>query len=212
MLGGVGGAGDVPGAEGGGVQQAGRERVPVGDRLEVGRGQVELLVAEQLARADPAALVADDLLGDVDPAQPEGGAGQLHPPGRLDHGDVDVAPGLGVLVSLGLGDQGDPTLELELGDLEVLALVEVDGAAVDGRRRPRPVDGADDLAGVGGDDGDQAAAGVADVDLVGLAAAGAWVQLVPPAAQRPLGLEGAGQGPCPVAPEQLQVAVGQGPS
>ena len=35
------------------------------------------------------------------------------------------------------------------------------------------------------------------------------VQPVPAAAQRPLGLEGVGQGPRPVAPEQLQVAVGQ---
>src|SRR4029450_158857 len=187
VLGGVGGAGDVPGVEGGGVQQAGREGVPVGDGLEPGRGQVEVLVAEQLARADPAALVADDLLGDVDPAQPEGGAGELDLPGRLDHGHVDVAPGLGVLVALGLGHQGDTVVEVQLGHPEVLALVEVDGPAVDRRRRPCPVDGADDLAGVGGHDGDRAAAGVADVDLVGLAAAPPGPQAVPARPPGPLG-------------------------
>src|SRR4029450_1468730 len=97
-----------------------------------------------------------------------------------------------------------------VGDLEVLALVEVDGAAVDGGGRPGAVDGADDLAGVGGHGGDRGAAGVADVDVVGLAATRPRVELGAAAAQGPLGLQGVGQGPGPVAPQPLQGRVGQG--
>ena len=59
-----------------------------------------------------------------------------------------------VFVALGLGHQGHTVVEVQLGHPK-LALVEVDGAAVDRRRRPCPVDGADDLAGVGGHDGDR---------------------------------------------------------
>src|SRR3712207_8109364 len=51
--------------------------------------------------------VAHHLLGDVDPAEPEGRAGEADLAGGLDNGDVDVASRLGVLVAFGLGDQGD---------------------------------------------------------------------------------------------------------
>ena len=113
------------------------------------------------------ALVGEHLLGDGDVAEAERDAHVLAAvEQRLDVG-VGLALGLRVPVALERVDEHAALLEVELGDLELAAAVEVDGALVGRVHRARDVDGADQLARGGVDDHAAVAAGRAEGDVGG---------------------------------------------
>src|SRR4051812_27352596 len=165
VFGGVGGAGGVDAVQG--VEGFGGEGPPDGPGLEGSGREVQGLLADDLAGLGAAHLVGDDLLGDFDGAEVQGclapGLGFL----SVEDSDVGEVAGRGGVVGFGGGDQGDGVLEVEEIDQVGLALVQVDGAFVDGGVGRGRVDGAEQPARTGFDDLDGKAAGAAQVGQVG---------------------------------------------
>ncbi len=112
-------------------------------------GQVERLLAEDLAAGLAPHEVGDDLVRHVDLAQREPA---LAPPAVLplgDHRDVGDLAGRGGVVDVATLEVGDPLLEVEALDQPGLAAVHVDRTGVGGAVGPTAVDGADHPAGAG---------------------------------------------------------------
>ena len=101
---------------------------------------------EHLARAELLALEGEHLLADGDAAEAQRHAAALAAVEQpLDLG-VDLALGLRVPVAGERLDERAARVEVELAHLVLAALVQVDGALVDGRARARQLDGAEQLA------------------------------------------------------------------
>ncbi|QDL75601.1 hypothetical protein DNK48_24880 [Streptomyces malaysiensis subsp. malaysiensis] len=167
VLGGVQGAPEGLGVHPGVVELVIGDRPPHGPGAQGARRKVQLGLAEDLTGDQLAAQKRDDLVGDLDRAetQPRVPPGDLG--GGLQDGDRRGVAGRGRVGRSGLLHQGDRVVEVELLDEIAPALMEVDGALVDGGVGRRGVHGAQQPPGGRLDDLDRAAARPADVGEVG---------------------------------------------
>ncbi|RSS41670.1 hypothetical protein EF902_22415 [Streptomyces sp. WAC05858] len=167
VLGGVQGAAEGLGVHPGLLELVVGDRPPHGPGAQGARRKVELGLAEDLTGDQLAAQKGDHLVGDLDraEAQPRVPPGDLG--GGLQDGDRRGVAGRGRVGRSGLFHQGDRVVEVELPDEIAPALMEVDGALVDGGVGRRGVHGAQEPSGRRLHDLDRAAARPADVGEVG---------------------------------------------
>ncbi|ASR00274.1 hypothetical protein CGL27_22810 [Streptomyces sp. 11-1-2] len=167
VLGGVQGAAEGLGVHPGLLELVVGDRPPHGPGAQGARRKVELGLAEDLTGDQLAAQKGDDLVGDLDraEAQPRVPPGDLG--GGLQDGDRRGVAGRGRVGRSGLLHQGDRVVEVELPDEIAPALMQVDGALVDGGVGRRGVHGAQQPPGRRLHDLDRAAARPADVGEVG---------------------------------------------
>ena len=118
-------------------------------RLERARRQVERLAAEQVLAVDAAPLVASDVGGDAHAAfhEQEAAGRALAQPRE----DLGLLPGqrAGVVGHANAAHADEPLVDVELGDVELPAAVQVDRSLVTFREHVSPTDHADQLGAVG---------------------------------------------------------------
>ncbi len=189
VFGGVQGAAEGFGGDAGGVELVLGDGPPHGAGAQRPGRQVQLGLAEDLAGDEFATEEGDDLVGDFDGAEAEAGVPPGDLGGGLQDGDGRGVAGRRRVGRVGLLDQGDGIVQVEPAHQVAAALVEVDGALVDGGVGGGLVHGAQEPARALLDDLDGAAALAPDVGEVGGPLAAGPVPGGAAAAEQSAGLE-----------------------